>query len=31
MLVCHNTKMGAAKGCVLVAEHLQAKGYIAIS
>ena len=28
MLVSHNTKMGAAKGCVLVAEHLHAAGYI---
>jgi len=28
MLVAHNTKMGAAKGCILVAEHLRAKGLI---
>lgn len=28
MLVSHNTKMGAAKGCVLVAEHLLAEGAI---
>jgi aspartate-semialdehyde dehydrogenase len=28
MLVSHNTKMGAAKGCILVAEHLHATGYI---
>lgn len=28
VLVSHNTKMGAAKGCVLVAEHLLAEGYI---
>ena len=27
MLVSHNTKMGAAKGAVLVAEHLAAQGY----
>jgi aspartate-semialdehyde dehydrogenase len=29
VLVSHNTKMGAAKGCILVAEYLQDKGYIA--
>jgi aspartate-semialdehyde dehydrogenase len=29
LLVSHNTKMGAAKGCVLVAEHLIAEGYVA--
>lgn len=28
MLVSHNTKMGAAKGCVLIAEHLHAEGLI---
>lgn len=28
MLVSHNTKMGAAKGCVLMAEHLVAEGMI---
>jgi aspartate-semialdehyde dehydrogenase len=28
MLVSHNTKMGAAKGAVLVAEYLAATGYI---
>jgi aspartate-semialdehyde dehydrogenase len=28
VLVSHNTKMGAAKGCVLVAEHLAATGLI---
>ncbi|WP_428263868.1 aspartate-semialdehyde dehydrogenase [Haliangium sp.] len=28
MLVSHNTKMGAAKGCILVAEHLHASGLI---
>ncbi|HEY4242416.1 MAG TPA: aspartate-semialdehyde dehydrogenase [Kofleriaceae bacterium] len=28
VLVSHNTKMGAAKGCVLVAEHLTATGLI---
>lgn len=28
MLVSHNTKMGAATGCVLVAEHLHAQGLI---
>lgn len=28
ILVSHNTKMGAAKGCVLVAEHLLDKGLI---
>jgi aspartate-semialdehyde dehydrogenase len=28
MLVSHNTKMGAASGCVLVAEHLVAQGFI---
>lgn len=28
MLVSHNTKMGAAKGCVLVAEHLLAEGIL---
>jgi aspartate-semialdehyde dehydrogenase len=28
LLVSHNTKMGAAKGCILVAEHLLAEGYL---
>ncbi|MFH0896967.1 MAG: aspartate-semialdehyde dehydrogenase [Candidatus Bathyarchaeota archaeon] len=28
VLVSHNTKMGAAKGAVLVAEHLKKEGYI---
>lgn len=28
MLVSHNTKMGAAKGCILVAEHLLDRGLI---
>jgi len=28
MLVSHNTKMGAAKGCILVAEHLLDQGLI---
>jgi aspartate-semialdehyde dehydrogenase len=28
MLVSHNTKMGAAKGCILMAEQLMAAGYI---
>lgn len=28
LLVSHNTKMGAAKGAVLVAEHLVAEGYL---
>ena len=28
MLVSHNTKMGAAKGAVLMAEYLFQKGYI---
>jgi aspartate-semialdehyde dehydrogenase len=28
LLVSHNTKMGAAKGAVLTAEHLVAEGYI---
>jgi aspartate-semialdehyde dehydrogenase len=28
LLVSHNTKMGAAKGAVLVAEYLAATGYI---
>lgn len=28
VLVSHNTKMGAAKGAILVAEHLVAEGYI---
>jgi len=28
VLVSHNTKMGAAKGCILLAEHLTAAGYI---
>lgn len=28
MLVSHNTKMGAAKGAVLTAEHLQQEGYL---
>ena len=28
MLVSHNTKMGAAKGCILLAEHLIAEGVI---
>lgn len=29
MLVSHNTRMGAAKGAILVAEYLAKKGYIA--
>ena len=29
LLVSHNTKMGAAKGCVLMAEHLHEQGLIA--
>jgi aspartate-semialdehyde dehydrogenase len=28
VLVSHNTRMGAARGCVLLAEHLRASGYI---
>ncbi|MBI4308486.1 MAG: aspartate-semialdehyde dehydrogenase, partial [Chloroflexi bacterium] len=28
VLVSHNTKMGAAKGCVLLAEYLVKAGYI---
>lgn len=28
LLVSHNTKMGAARGCVLVAEHLHERGWI---
>lgn len=28
MLVSHNTKMGAAQGCILVGEYLHDKGYI---
>lgn len=28
LLVSHNTKMGAAKGAVLIAEHLTKEGYI---
>lgn len=28
VLVSHNTKMGAAKGCVMLAEHLLQAGYI---
>jgi aspartate-semialdehyde dehydrogenase len=28
VLVSHNTKMGAAKGCILMAEQLQAAGYV---
>lgn len=28
LLVSHNTKMGAAKGCILLAEHLIAEGLI---
>ena len=28
MLVSHNTKMGAARGCILLAEHLLAEGYL---
>ena len=28
MLVSHNTKMGAAKGAVLMAEYLQQEGYV---
>ena len=31
MLVSHNTKMGAAKGCILLAEHLLAEGVIRAS
>ena len=29
VLVSHNTKMGASKGCILLAEHLIAEGVIA--
>ena len=28
MLVSHNTRMGAAKGAILVAEYLTKKGYV---
>ena len=28
MLVSHNTKMGAAKGCIMVAEHLLTEGFL---
>jgi aspartate-semialdehyde dehydrogenase len=28
VLVSHNTRMGAARGCVLMAEHLRATGYV---
>jgi aspartate-semialdehyde dehydrogenase len=28
MLVSHNTRMGAARGAILVAEYLTKKGYI---
>jgi aspartate-semialdehyde dehydrogenase len=28
MLVSHNTKMGAAKGAILVAEYLARQGHI---
>ena len=28
MLVSHNTRMGAARGAILVAEYLTQKGYI---
>jgi aspartate-semialdehyde dehydrogenase len=28
VLVSHNTKMGAGKGAVLTAEHLESLGYI---
>jgi aspartate-semialdehyde dehydrogenase len=28
MLVSHNTKMGAARGAILVAEYLVHQGYI---
>lgn len=28
VLVSHNTKMGAAKGAVLTAEHLHQEGYV---
>jgi hypothetical protein len=28
MLVSHNTRMGAAKGSILVAEYLIKRGYI---
>lgn len=28
VLLSHNTKMGAAQGCVLMAEHLHAQGFI---
>jgi len=28
VLVSHNTKLGAAKGAVLVSEHLVKSGYI---
>ena len=29
MLVSHNTKMGAAKGCILLAEQLMKRGVLA--
>jgi aspartate-semialdehyde dehydrogenase len=29
MLVSHNTKMGAARGCILMAEYLHAHGFLA--
>jgi aspartate-semialdehyde dehydrogenase len=28
LLVSHNTRMGAARGAILVAEYLTTKGYI---
>jgi hypothetical protein len=28
MLVSHNTRMGAARGAILVAEYLTKRGYI---
>jgi aspartate-semialdehyde dehydrogenase len=31
VLVTHNTKMGAAKGCILLAEHLLAEGVISVA
>jgi aspartate-semialdehyde dehydrogenase len=31
LLVSHNTKMGAAKGCILLAEHLLAEGVISVA
>jgi aspartate-semialdehyde dehydrogenase len=31
VLVSHNTRMGAAKGCILLAEHLLAEGVISVA